>query len=269
MRKKIIFGVFISLVLLVIYAPLLLILIFSFSENSTMSLGNFDFGFGLFRDLFAHRDIMPAFRNSLILATVSAGIATIIGTMACLTILHMSNRKRRATIALNNTPLITADIVIAFALSLFFTALGIFNQGWFTLIVSHTLITLPIVAIMVLPRLKAIDPNLFEASMDLGATPTRAFWGTLVPQLIPAMVIAFLLGFTFSMNDFIISFHNNGGGEVMTISMIVYTARGINYLALFRALSTIMIGIVITGVLLYNLLSWRRNKRKKKLLKNY
>jgi len=250
MKQKIFFGIFIGLALAIIYVPLLIVLIYSFSTNATMG-GDYNFGFGLFSNLFNHRDIMPAFWNSLLLATVSALLATIIGTMACLTIWKMSARWRKTTLIMNNVPLVTADIVLAFGLGLGFAALGMFNMGWFKLILSHTLIALPIVAIIVLPKLKSLDPNMFDAGQDLGATPARAFWGVIVPQLLPAMIIAFLLGFTFSMNDFIITAHTSD--NVQTLPQVIYGARSHN-LSEFRALATIkvaMVLVVILGIYLF------------------
>ena len=261
MKQKIIFGGIIALALLVIYLPTILIVIFSFSQHATMSWSNYDFGFGLFRDLFANRSIMPAVLNSFILATVSALLAVIIGTMACLTFNNLTGRWRKSALTLNNIPLITADIVIAFAVSLMFVLLGVSGSGWFTLILSHTLIALPIVAIIVLPKLKSLDRNLFEAGQDLGASPTRAFWGILVPQLLPAMLIAFALGFTFSMNDFIITSHNNDG--IMTLSMVIYTARGLQILALFRALSALMLLLVLVIIAIISIVKITRQTRKK------
>ena len=258
MKQKIVFGTLIAIVLALIYTPLALVLIYSFSTNSVMG-GEYNFGFGLFRDLFAHPDIMPAFWNSIILAIVSAFLATIIGTMACLTIWKMSARWRKTTLIMNNVPLVTADIILAFGLGLGFATLGLFNRGWFMLIISHTLIALPIVAIMVLPKLKSLDPNMFEAGQDLGATPARAFWGVIVPQLLPVMIIAFLLGFTFSMNDFIITSHTNGAGDVVTLPIIIYRTRFHN-LAVFRALATIKVGMVTVVLSILFFLNWRKKK---------
>ncbi|MCL2587526.1 MAG: ABC transporter permease [Firmicutes bacterium] len=258
MKQKIFFGILIAVVLAVIYTPIVIIVIYSFSTNATMG-GSFSFGFDLYRDLFSRSDIMPAFWNSMLLATVSAFLATIIGTMACLTIWKMSARWRKTTLIMNNVPLVTADIILAFGLGLGFAALGIFNAGWFMLILSHTLIALPIVAIMVLPKLKSLDPNMFDAGQDLGATPARAFWGVIVPQLLPAMIIAFLLGFTFSMNDFIITSHNNAADSVTTLPIIIYQTRFHN-LAAFRALAAIKTGLVLLVVLLLYFFAIRRKK---------
>lgn len=257
MKQKIFFGILIGFVLAIIYTPIAIILVYSFSTNAVMG-GGFDFGFGLYRDLFAHPDIMPAVWNSLILAVISSLLATTIGTMACLTIWKMSARARKFTLLANNVPLVTADIILAFGLGIGFAALGIFNMGWFMLIISHTLIALPIVAIIVLPKLKSLDPNMFEAGQDLGATPARAFWGIIVPQLMPAMIIAFLLGFTFSMNDFIITSHTNAD-SIVTLPTVIYNMRAHN-LAAFRALATLKTILVIIVIIALYFFTSRRKK---------
>lgn len=263
MKKKLLtrlgFGLFLWLVLLVMYLPIFILVVFSFSETRTIDFGNFEFGFGLYRELFQDQDIREAVINTVIIATISAFVATIIGTMACVGILRMKRRAKNAVMTLNQAPLVNADIVTSFSLVLFFVLLGFYDMGYFKLILAHTLICLPIVILIVLPRMRALDANLFEAAQDLGAKPMHALFSVVIPQLLPAMITAFLLGFTFSLDDFIITQFNNDGVE--TISTLVFGATRRGVPPVFRALSTLMFASVIIVLIIVNI---RLSKQRKK-----
>ena len=257
---KILARVFIWSVLIVMYMPIMLLVIFSFSETKTIQLNNFKFGFGLYKAMFQNADIMQAVANTLIIAAVAAFIATIIGTMACVGILSMRKRTRSAVMSLNQVAIINADIVIAFSLVLFFVMLGIIEAGWFKLILAHTLIAMPFVVLTVLPRMRQLDPNLYDAGVDLGATPMQALFTVVIPQLLPAMISGFLLGFTLSLDDFIITQYNNGG--VQTISTLVFSNRK-GPPAEFRALSALVFAVVVIALVVMNLRAAKKNKRGK------
>ena len=259
--RKILYGIFIWTILAIIYTPVIILVVFSFSESRFLDLDNFQFGLGAYRALFANRAMTEAIINTFVIATVSAVTATFIGTVACIGILAMKRRTRGFVMSLNQIPLVNATIITSFALMLLFITLGMFNMGYIRLILSHTLLCLPVVALIVLPKLRSLDQNLFEAAQDLGAKPVHALFSVVIPQLIPAMIIAFLLGFTFSLDDFIITIHNRD--QVNTISTVAYTARG-GMPPELRAISAILFGVVVVMVVLINIGLWRQQKKLQK-----
>ena len=250
MVKKLVFGSIIWITLALMYLPMIIIVIFSFSETTGMSFRNFNFGFGLYSQLFQNQAVMTAVLNTLVIGIVAAFLATILGTIACVGIMAMRKRSRNATMMLNLTPVINADIVISFSLVLFFVSIGIFSSGVFKLILAHTLICLPIVVLLMLPRMRSLDSNLFEAAQDLGAKPVQALTTVIIPQLMPVMISAFLLGFTLSINDFIITVYNNEG--ITTISTIVYGATRTGNPPELRALTSLVFALVLVILVVIN-----------------
>ncbi|MCL2570459.1 MAG: ABC transporter permease [Firmicutes bacterium] len=259
MKKKIIYASFIFLVIALVYAPILMLVAFSFSETRIMQTDNFQFGFGTWRDLFQNQRIMSALFNTILIATLSAALAVIIATFACMGIIKMKRRAQSATMILNQIPFINATIVTAFSLVLLFAALGIFNAGYFKLILAHTLICLPISVLVILPRLRSMDQNMFEAAQDLGAPPMHAMFSVVIPQLMPAMIAAFLLGFSLSLDDFIITQFNNDG--VHTISTVVYSYTRIPPPRELRALGALIFGLVLVILIFVNIYLGKRRKK--------
>jgi len=261
-KKKIIFGIIIFTVLALMYLPILTIIVFSFHEGGVISFQGFQFGFGVFRDLFAgeHSDrIWEAVINSLVIATMAAAIATIIGTLASFAMLRMTKRGKSILMALNLAPMVNATIVTSFALMLMFALLGMQNAGYMRLILAHTLVAMPVVMLIILPRLRGMDASQFDAAQDLGAKPMQAFLQVIVPQILPAMIGAFLVGFTLSVDEFIITNYNNAG--VITIPTLVYAATRRPMPAEFRALSALVFITILLGLVLVN---WRMSKKRKK-----
>ena len=260
MKKKPNFALsFVLMVIAILYLPILLIVVFSFSEKNIISLsGGFNFGFGLFERLFQNGDLMAAVGHTLTVAAASAFIATIIATMAGVGILKMRPKQKNAVMAFNQLPIINADIVTSLSIVLFFVTLGVTNAGYFKLILAHTLIALPFCLLTIMPRLRQLDDNLFDAALDLGATPIRAFITVIVPQLLPAMINAFLLGFTLSLDDFVITQYNNDG--ISTISTTVYGAINKGYIpAEMRALTTIIFVAIFCVLVIINVT--KKNKK--------
>jgi len=256
--KKIIARVFIWSVLFLMYLPIFLLVVFSFSESTAISFSDFRFGFGLYAKMFENEEMFAAATNTIVIAAISSFIATIMGTVACMGIMAMKRRTRSAVMSLNQVPIVNADIVTAFAVMLFFVAIGITNAGWFKLILVHTLISVPFVVLAVLPRFRQLDANLFEAGQDLGASPLRSLFTVVIPQLIPAMISGFFLAFTLSLDDFVVTLYNNDG--VQTISTYVYGFVKKEPPAELRALSASIFFIALIGLLIYN---WHAAKKGK------
>jgi len=258
--KKILTRVFIWAVLFVIYAPILLITLFSFNSNKVATFENFQFSTDLWTRLFENEEIMNAVFNTIAIAIVSALIATIIASMGCFGILALKKKSRSALMSVNQLPVINADIVTSFALMIFFVAIGLSNVGLLTLILAHILICLPFCVLTILPRFRQLDPNIFEAGQDLGATPTQSFIRCVLPQIIPACVSAFLLGFTLSLDDFVITQYNSNG--IDTISTLVYKSARRGVPPEFRALSALIFFVVLSVLILYNLRKQKKGNKK-------
>jgi len=248
-KKKLIFGSFIFLVLVAMYLPIILLSIFSFSEARIMNFGDFQFGMGLYRELLANDMLVNAIINTIFIAAISAFIATLIGTIAAVGINNMRKRGKTGMMILTLIPIINASIVTSFALVLFFVEFGFFT-GYLRLIMAHVLISMPIVILVILPRLRTLDSSLFDAAMDLGAKPSQALFSVIIPQLIPAMIGAFLVGFTLSLDDYIITQYNSG--DINTISTLIFTTAKGPLPAVYRALSAVVFFLVILVLVVIN-----------------
>jgi spermidine/putrescine transport system permease protein len=261
--KKILARVFIWLVLFVLYAPILLITIFSFSNERVATFKDFHVSMKLWGKLFTNNEIMSAVFNTLGIAVLSAAIATVIAALGCFGILSLKQKYRNGLMSLNQIPVINADIVTSFALMIFFVAVGLSNVGLFTLIIAHILVCLPFCVLTILPRFRQLDPNIFDAGQDLGATPTQSFIKCVLPQTIPACVSAFLLGFTLSLDDFVITNYNNNG--IDTISTLVYKAAKKGVPPEFRALSALIFAVVLLVLIVYNFKIRKKEKKQNEI----
>ncbi|MDR0975848.1 MAG: ABC transporter permease [Christensenellaceae bacterium] len=270
MVKKIFSRLFIFFVLLLLYLPIMVLVVFSFSEAGRTitfdAFKDFKFGFGLYKSLFANEAIMTAVGNTVLIAIISSLIATIIGTLACTGIQAMKQKSRNLLMNMNQIPVINADIVTSFALMLSFVALGVFSIksaveiGYITLIIAHVLISLPFIILTIMPRMRQLDENLYDAATDLGAKPFYAFTHVILPQIIPAMLTAFLLGFTLSLDDFVITQYNNNFGSVQTISTIVYSSTKRGVPPQFRALTAIIMLVVFIVLIAINIKPKKKRK---------
>lgn len=242
--------IFVLMVLALIYLPILLLVFLSFSD-----------GLGYYTELFTNSYYLEAIGNTILIAVVSSFIATIIATMAATGILYMKPKHKSATMALNQLPVVNADIVTSFSLVLLFVALGVTNAGLFKLVLAHTLISLPFCLLTILPKIRQMDANLIDAALDLGATPFRALTSVVIPQLLPAMFSAFLLGFTLSLDDFVITQYNNSG--VPTISTVIYGAISRRDIPnAFKALTTIIFLVILVVLVILNLHARRKQNGK-------
>lgn len=257
-------------VLIAIYLPLLMIVVYSFSSAKSVG-GEFGtFTVALYGKLFDNKKLLDATLNTLIIGLISAFVATILGTTASVGIHYMRRNFRAAVEASSQITVVNAEIVTAmgfFLLMIFmrdFISLPV-NFGMTWLIIAHIVITTPYVILTVSPRLKQLNPNLLEASMDLGAGPMRSLITVMLPQLAGAMVSGFALAFTLSLDDFVITNINTFGSNIDTISTFVYSGirkKGIPIE--IRALSTIIFVIVLTALIIYNVVKNKKTKEQKK-----
>lgn len=256
--KTALIWTFVIAMLFIMYVPILILIIYSFTDAKALGVWS-GFSFELYKNLFTDSEIMGALGNSLILAAVSATLATVLGTAAAVGIYYMKRRKKSAAEFVANITMENAEIVTGVAFMMFFLAVNI-HYGWAALIIAHTIITVPYVILSVTPKLSQINPNLYEAGLDLGASPVGSMLKVVVPQLVSGMISGFIMAFTLSLDDFIVSKFINGG--VQTIPIYLYNAlakRGAD--PTLRALSSVLF-IVVLGVLIaLNVVSAKRKKK--------
>ena len=255
--KSAIVWAFVGIALFVMYVPILILIIYSFTSAKALGVWS-GFSFELYANLFTDAEILGALGNSLLLALISATLATFFGTTAAVGIFYMRKWKKSAAHFIANITMENAEIVTGVAFMMFFLAIKL-GYGWPALIIAHTMITVPYVILSVTPRLSQINPNLYEAGLDLGASPIRSLFTVVVPQLLPGMISGFIMAFTLSLDDFIISKFINGG--VQTIPIYLYNAlakRGAD--PTLRALSSVLFIAVLTVLIVLNVVSAKRRK---------
>ena len=250
------------LLLLVLYAPIALIVVFSFTKSKI--LGNWTgFSMDLYVNLFtgkADAGLNSAILYTLIIALVAAVCSTLLGTLAAIGIFNMRARSRKAVSLLNSVPMINPDIITGISLFLLFVALG-FSQGLATVCIAHVVFCTPYVVLSVLPRLSRMNPNTYEAALDLGATPAQALRMVMLPELWPGMLSGFILALTLSVDDFGVTFFTKGSGGLETLSTFIYSdARKGGLTPELRPLFTIILLVMLVALIIINI---RNNKHQK------
>jgi len=251
MMAKILKKVYIALIILFLYAPILVLVVLSFNKSKSRAVWG-GFTFDWYISLFGNSDIMRALFNTLLLAVVSSVIATIIGTIAALAMSKMNRTLRSAFMGVTNIPMLNAEIVTGISLMLLFITVGI-KLGFITILLAHITFNIPYVILSVMPRLKQLNASTYEAALDLGAPPLKAFMKVVFPDLAPGIFSGLFMAFTMSLDDFIITYFTKGSG-VDTLSTKIYamTRKGIQ--PEMYALSTIIFVTVLVLLILINLL---------------
>ena len=262
--KKFFAQTYLWLLLTMLYAPIVIIAIFSFTEAKV--LGNWTgFSTKLYTSLFSggvHHSLLSAIENTLIIALVAAVISTILGSTAAIGIHNLRGRKRQVINTLNNIPMLNPDIITGISLFLLFVSLGI-TQGYTTVILAHVAFCTPYVVLCVMPRLQQMNPNIYEAALDLGATPFQALRKIIIPEIRPGMVSGFILAFTLSIDDFAVTLFTKGNEGLETLSTYIYAdARKGGLTPELRPLSTIIFVVVLLLLIIINVRAKRAAKRK-------
>ncbi|MBQ5737748.1 MAG: ABC transporter permease [Alistipes sp.] len=266
MMKRILSTGYLVLLLIMLYAPIAIIAIFSFTESKV--LGNWTgFSTELYTSLFSggvRYSLVDALKNTFIIATIAATVSTILGTIAAIGINDLSSRKRRVVNFMNNIPILNPDIITGISLFLLFVSLGI-SQGYMTVILAHIAFCTPYVVLSVMPRLTQMNPNIYEAALDLGATPMQAMRRIIIPEIRPGMISGFILAFTLSIDDFAVTIFTNGTDGLQTLSTYIYAdARKGGLTPELRALSTIILVVVVVLLIVVNYRARRQAKRAEK-----
>ncbi len=265
---KVLSKIYMWVIFILLYAPILVLVLFSF--NRAGSLNHFSsFSLYWYKELFRDTAALNALKNSLILAVSSSLLATVIGTFAAFGISRMrSPRIKGAISSVTNIPMMNPDIVTGVSMMLLFVAAmsvpfsPIKKLGFVTMLISHTTFNLPYVILSVLPRFKQMDKHLTEAALDLGCTPAKTFFRVEMPLVMPGIVSGLMLGFTLSLDDFVIS-HFVSSPDFQTLPLYVYnqTAHEVKYS--MYALCALMV-IVILGLLIAVNFAGEKGKKAKK-----
>ena len=272
--KKFLAQTYLWVLLALLYAPIIIIGIFSFTEAKV--LGNWTgFSVDLYTSLFSggvSGRLIDAIKNTFLIALVAATVSTLLGTVAAIGINDLRYRKRRAINFVNNIPILNPDIITGISLFLLFVSMGI-TQGYTTVILAHIAFCTPYVVLSVMPRLMQMNPNIYEAALDLGATPMQAMRRVIIPEIRPGMISGFILAFTLSIDDFAVTIFTNGTDGLETLSTFIYAdARKGGLTPELRALSTIILVVVLLLLVVVNYRAHRQAKRAEeqaKQIKNY
>ena len=249
--------VYTALIFLFLFAPIIILLVFSFNEAKSLSVFS-SFSLKWYRELFRDGDTLRSLKNTLILACSSAVIATVMGTAAAVGIHKLRSKYVRAAMdTVTNIPMINPDIITGISLMLMFvfvgSRLGLSSSlSFWTMLLSHITFCLPYVILQVLPKLRQMDPALPEAAMDLGCTPLQAFFKVKLHEIMPGVVSGFIMAFTLSLDDFVISYFTQGNG-FQTLPIRIYNMTKKTVTPKMYALATIIFFVILFLLLLSNL----------------
>lgn len=249
MIRKYLQKIYLALIFILLYAPIVTLVVLSFNQSKTRAKWG---GFTLkwYKELFQNEQIMSAFYTTLIIAFVSAAIATIIGTAAAIAIQGMKQKWKTMYMGLTNIPMMNAEIVMGVSLMLLFIAFHM-TLGFGTILIAHITFNIPYVILSVSPKLKQTNRYTYEAAMDLGASPVKAFFKVVFPDIVPGVLSGFMLAFTMSLDDFVITHFTKGSG-IDTLSTKIYTEVRKGIKPEIYALSTIMFVTVLVLLILVN-----------------
>ena len=249
MIRKYLQKIYLALIFIILYAPIVTLIILSFNQSKTRAKWG---GFTLkwYKELLKNEQIMSAFYTTLIIAFVSAAVATVIGTAAAIAIQSMKQKWKTLYMGLTNIPMMNAEIVMGVSLMLLFIAFHM-TLGFSTILIAHITFNIPYVILSVAPKLKQTNRYTYEAALDLGAHPLKAFFKVVFPDIVPGVVSGFMLAFTMSLDDFVITHFTKGPG-IDTLSTKIYTEVRKGIKPEIYALSTIMFVTVLVLLLLIN-----------------
>lgn len=257
MIKKLIQRFYLILMLIFLYAPILILIVLSFNKSKSRSKWG-GFTFDWYIKLFENEDIMNALYTTLIIALLSALIATVIGTAASLAMHSMKKVPRTVLMGITNIPMLNADIVTGISLMLLFVAFN-YTLGFSSVLMAHITFNIPYVILSVMPKLKQLNKSTYEAALDLGASKGYAFYKVVLPEIFPGVLSGFLLSFTMSLDDFVIT-HFTKGATIDTLSTKIYSEVRKGIKPEMYALSTLLFVSVIILLVLIN----RKNDKNSK-----
>lgn len=253
-----------ALIFAFLYLPILVLIAFSFNDSKNRVVWH---GFTLkwYEKLFDNDLILESLQVTLTVAVLAALIATVIGTMAAVGIHGMNRRLKNAALFVNNIPMVNPEIVTGISMMLMFVfiyrATGWLKPGFGTLLIAHITFCIPYVVLQVMPKLRQMNKHMYEAALDLGCSPIKAFFRVVIPEISSGIVTGALMAFTISLDDFVISYFNSGS-TAQTLSVTIYSMTKKPVTPEINALSTLMFAAVLLLLLLVNMGQIRDNSRK-------
>ena len=263
-KRKFFAQAYLWLLLIVLYSPIAIIAVFSFTEAKV--LGNWTgFSTELYKSLLSggvNSSLIQAIKSTLVIGIISAFFSTVLGSIAAIGIHNLRGPKRKFITFLNDIPMLNPDIITGISLFILFVAVGI-TQGYMTVILAHISFCTPYVVLSVMPKLRQMNPNTYEAALDLGATPSQALWRVIVPQIRPGMISGFILAFTLSIDDFAVTLFTKGNQGLETLSTYIYAdARKGGLTPELRPLMTIIFLFVLVLLLIINIRTVKSKNKK-------
>jgi len=260
-NKHIASKIYISLVMLFLYLPIFVLIIFSFNEGKTTVWKGFSLKW--YEQLFRDDNIINALGNSLIIAVLASVFATILGTAAAIGISNFKGKKRLLIQSASNIPIISPDIVMGVSLMLLFTFLGVlfnFEMGFVTVLIAHICFCVPFVVLNVMPRIRKMDQSIYDAALDLGCNQWQAFYKVVIHELMPGIFSGLLMSFTYSLDDFIITYFTRGA-KFQNLSIEIYSMTHRRISPKINALSALLFLAVLIVMILINI----RDKHEEKV----
>lgn len=256
-KRKWFSSLYVWLVMLFLYAPIAVLIIFSFNDSKSRNTWS---GFTLrwYKELFHDEVIMQSLVIMLIVAIVSSVVATVLGTLAAIGLNKMNKKLKSVVMTFTYLPMINPEIITGVALMLLFIYLKM-EFGMQTLIIAHITFNVPYVILNVLPKLKQMDKNTYDAALDLGCNPLKAFTKVVIPEIMPGIFSGFVMALTYSMDDFIISYFVTGA-SIQTLPVAIYSMTRRRVSPKINALSTIMFVVVLCVLLIYNFAGSKKQK---------
>ncbi len=261
---KILSRIYIALILVFLYAPILVMVLFSF--NSAESVWVFEsFSFDWYKELIYNGTMLTALEHTVIIAVLSAVISTVVGTAAAVGIMAIRNKIAKSTLmSVTNIPMMNADIVTGISLMLLFVFVGNIiglkeSLGFFTVLIAHITFNLPYVILSVIPKLKQTDAHLSEAALDLGCPPFKAFFKVVLPSIASGVFSGFIMAFTLSLDDFVISYFTCG--HYQTLPIVIYNMTKKTVTPDAYALSTIIFVVIFALLVLYNAIQNKADRK--------
>lgn len=267
--KKALSRIYVALIFLFLYAPIVVLIVFSFNDSATKSRTVWSgFTFKWYVQMFEDRMLLDALKNTLIIALVAAVFATILGTAAAIGISNMKKWRKRLVMNVTNFPMVNPEIVTGVSLMLLFVFVANafdWELGMLSIILAHITFCLPYVILSVLPKLRQMDANLYEAAQDLGCPPAKAFVKVVLPEIMPGIITGMIMAFTLSIDDFIISYFTSGTTQTLPIFIYSMTRKRIS--PEINALSTFLFVIILLLLLVVNVRQSKEKKLERKLQK--
>ncbi len=253
---------YVALVLMFLYVPIFVLIVFSFNESKSRSVFS-GFTFEWYQRLFNNEIIISSLINTIIIAILASIISTILGTLAAIGINGMKKVPKALVMNVTNMPVINPEIVTGVSMMLlfvFFAARMHLEFGFVTLLIAHITFDVPYVILNIMPKFKQMDPHLYEAAQDLGCSPFQAFKKVILPEIMPGIVSGFLMAFTYSLDDFVISYFTTGStSQTLPITIYSMTRRKIS--PEINALSTLIFITVVVILIVKNILENRAAKK--------